>query len=270
MSDSLSQDKAIELITNNSFEFFLDMNKSKQMKVNKENNYIKIYSGVPHPILNGVLDTQFSSENIQGQIDEAMKVFKDNNMPIMWYVWPSSQPNDLRQQLLDYGLSHAADNPGMLADFSTLPEEMSLADGVRIELVTNNEMMEDWKFVLKEGFQMPDMVMDFFLEVYKEIGHGEGTPTQHYLAYLDDKPVACGTIYLGTNNVCGIWNIATLEEARGKGIGTAITWKPCFDAMQKGYKYGVLLSSEMGYGVYKRLGFEEYCKVGYYAWAPEE
>jgi hypothetical protein len=33
-----------------------------------------------------------------------------------------------------------------------------------------------------------------------------------------------------------------------------------------GYSVGVLGSSEMGYGVYRGLGFIEYCRIGLYEW----
>jgi len=35
-----------------------------------------------------------------------------------------------------------------------------------------------------------------------------------------------------------------------------------------GYSVGVLGSSEVGYPVYRELGFEEYCRIGLYEWRP--
>ena len=60
--------------------------------------------------------------------------------------------------------------------------------------------------------------------------------------------------------------MATVPEARGKGIGTAITWQGCFDAQQRGYVHAILLSSAMGYSVYQKLGFEEIFKAQVYVW----
>jgi hypothetical protein len=39
-------------------------------------------------------------------------------------------------------------------------------------------------------------------------------------------------------------------------------------ARDLGYGVGVLGSSEMGYGVYHRLGFRENCRIGLYEWRP--
>jgi predicted acetyltransferase len=55
--------------------------------------------------------------------------------------------------------------------------------------------------------------------------------------------------------------VATLPEARGKGIGAAVTLKPLHNARELGYIIGVLQSSEMGFNVYKRLGFRHLCQI---------
>jgi predicted GNAT family acetyltransferase len=83
---------------------------------------------------------------------------------------------------------------------------------------------------------------------------------------LDRKPVASSTVYLGSDRVAGIWNVATTVESRGKGIGTAVTWKPLQEVVKEGYTHAVLRSSQMGYNVYKRLGFEEVFKDRLYIW----
>jgi GNAT superfamily N-acetyltransferase len=62
--------------------------------------------------------------------------------------------------------------------------------------------------------------------------------------------------------------VCTVEPARRRGIGTAITLAALREAWDLGYTVGVLGSSEMGYPVYRRLGFVEYCRIGLYGWRP--
>jgi predicted GNAT family acetyltransferase len=52
-----------------------------------------------------------------------------------------------------------------------------------------------------------------------------------------------------------------VPEARGKGIGATMTLKPLQEARSMGYGVGILQSSEMGYPVYKRLGFKHLCQI---------
>ncbi len=47
-----------------------------------------------------------------------------------------------------------------------------------------------------------------------------------------------------------------------------MTLAPLLEARQLGYRTGVLGSSEMGCPVYRRLGFEERCRIGVYEWRP--
>lgn len=86
-----------------------------------------------------------------------------------------------------------------------------------------------------------------------------------YLAYLDGEPVAVSSMYLGVG-VAGIYNVATLPEARGKGAGSAVSYVPLREAHQAGYEIGTLQSSKLGYSVYRRLGFEEICTFNLYIW----
>ena len=51
-------------------------------------------------------------------------------------------------------------------------------------------------------------------------------------------------------------------------MAAAVTLAALREARDLGFTIGVLGSSEMGYGVYLRLGFIEYCRIGLYEWRP--
>jgi predicted acetyltransferase len=55
-----------------------------------------------------------------------------------------------------------------------------------------------------------------------------------------------------------------MPEARGKGVGTAISWFSLLSARNRGYKVAVLTSTDMGYPIYRKLGFEDICNFDYY------
>jgi len=81
------------------------------------------------------------------------------------------------------------------------------------------------------------------------------------------EPVATASLFLAAG-VAGVYFVFTVEEARRQGIGTTITLAALREARGMGYETGVLGSSELGYSVYRRLGFEEHCRIGVYEWRP--
>lgn len=54
-----------------------------------------------------------------------------------------------------------------------------------------------------------------------------------------------------------VFAIATVAEARGMGIGAAITLAGLVEPRERGYRYAVLFATEMGAPVYRRLGFRD-------------
>ena len=88
-----------------------------------------------------------------------------------------------------------------------------------------------------------------------------------FLAYYDGNPIA-SSLVLYEAGVAGIHMVTTLEEARGKGIGTGITLAPLNEAKKLGYETAILHSTEMGLKMYKQMGFKEYCAIELFIWQP--
>src|SRR5438105_4835061 len=72
-------------------------------------------------------------------------------------------------------------------------------------------------------------------------------PWRLFLARLDGDPVATALI-LGGGGVAGVYAVGTVERARGKGIGGAITLAPLLESRDEGYRHAVLFSSQIGVG----------------------
>jgi len=82
----------------------------------------------------------------------------------------------------------------------------------------------------------------------------------HFVGYVDGEPVATGSAYVGARLV-RLDNIATLESARGRGYGRAMT---AAAIAADPTKPATLIASDLGRPVYERLGFEAVLRCTYW------
>jgi GNAT superfamily N-acetyltransferase len=153
----------------------------------------------------------------------------------------------------------------MAVDLLALNESLPQPTGLVIEPVVDAETLEQFCHIAVIGFGFPASMESAFRELWASVGVGPELPLRHYLGWLDGKPVATSSLILGAG-VAGIYIVATVPEVRRKGIGAAMTLLACHEARALGFRVAVLEASEMGYGVYQKVGFREYCKASFYVW----
>jgi GNAT superfamily N-acetyltransferase len=79
---------------------------------------------------------------------------------------------------------------------------------------------------------------------------------QIYIARLDGRPVSC----VGTHDLDGdscILYVATLPEARGRGLARKLLTLALHEARERGATTTSLQATKMGYSVYARLGYRD-------------
>jgi GNAT superfamily N-acetyltransferase len=94
---------------------------------------------------------------------------------------------------------------------------------------------------------------------------GIGTPPEDawrlYSAYLDGRAVSV----LATTDVdgdCGVWWVATLPEARGRGLAARLLHVALAEARERGMETSTLQSTKLGRPVYERVGYLDLCELG--------
>jgi GNAT superfamily N-acetyltransferase len=220
---------------------------------------------IPFPLFNSVLRARLAPDRVEATIEAAISRCKSRNVPMLWWTGPTTRPPDLGASLTAHGFTHGGEMPGMAADLWALAEESPAAPQLRIEPVGDVEALERWCEVAGNGFGLPPFAAQAMCGLMASIGLDAQAPLRNYLAFWDGEPVAASSIFFGAG-VAGIYNVATLPAARRKGIGAAITAAPLREARQNGYRVAILHSSRMGENVYRKLGFEEHCKLAQYVW----
>lgn len=225
---------------------------------------------LPSAFFNGVARTSLTADAVDARVAQVQARLRQHGVAGTWWITPATQPGDLEQRLLAHGFTGPDAMPAMSVDLDTIADDLAPPPvGVTIERVRDSAQARAFADTGTAGFGMRGAFADGMRDALLRLDSGADAPTRMYLARLDGQPVAVSLLILG-GGVAGIYNVVTLEHARRRGIGAAITVAPLRDARALGYRLGVLQASPMGAPVYRRLGFQEDCALRGYEWRPEE
>lgn len=263
IQEDFSAPSLVKAIEDNQFEYLMDLERSPRVTIYEGPELTWFLTGVPFPGFNRIVRARFEADDIDAKIEAALAPFRSRGLPMLWHIGPSTQPSNLRERLLARGLRRTAEEPGMATDLSRLETNQPLPPGLRIERVQDTERLEIWGQITGRAFDFSGELGDAFFKI--EASLAEYPARRLYLGSVEGEPVATALLFLGAG-AAGIYGVGTIPEARRQGIGRAMTVVPLLEARDMGYRIGVLHASPMGEGIYRRLGFQEYCKLGRYVW----
>lgn len=222
-------------------------------------------TGVAHPFMNGVFKAQLSSENTN-VIENTLAYFREHHLPFIWWTGVTPQQSNLETHLEAHGLVDTGGTPGMAIDLLNLSEDLPALDALTIQPVEDPDALEQWVHTLCAGFHVPQQSKQVCFDLFTNLGFD--WPLRNYVGWFEDRPVAASSLFLG-ENAAGIYCVTVLPEVRRQGIGSRITLAPLRDARAQGYRIAVLHSSDMGFGMYRKLGFQEHCTLRSRVWRGE-
>jgi GNAT superfamily N-acetyltransferase len=77
-----------------------------------------------------------------------------------------------------------------------------------------------------------------------------------YVARSGGEALACAAAY-DTDRDCGIFMVATLPQAQGRGLATRLMARALADGRARGCPTTSLQATKMGYAIYRRLGYRD-------------
>jgi GNAT superfamily N-acetyltransferase len=216
-------------------------------------------TGIPVPAFNGVLRTTVAPDRAEATIESVGATLDSRGAPWAWYVGPATLPLDMPDRLRAKGFREVEVMPGMAAPIAAdlaSPESPDL----RYEEVREEPSLEAFGTLMGVAFDMPTPVVEPFLGVLDVATSGDAPQTTNFVALDDGEPVACGTLVMAAG-VAGLYNIGVPPDRQGQGIGTAMTAALMAEGAARGAETAVLWSSAAGMECYRRLGFEERCRL---------
>jgi GNAT superfamily N-acetyltransferase len=200
-------------------------------------------TGLPMALFNGCVVTGSVDTD---DLDSAIAWVKESNAPFR--VWVAE---GLRAER-----SHVGRTPGLAAQETSypgmalhpLPDPPAPAAGVTVTPI-GAAGFDEFLAVLVEAGLERDLALRLFLP-----GFVADPAVALFVARLDGEPAGT-SMAIRSHAASGVYNVLTLEHARRRGIGTALTWAAV--AAGKAWERDtiVLQSSAMGESMYRAMGF---------------
>ena len=134
------------------------------------------------------------------------------------------------------------------------PGESPLTADVEVRVVSTPEQVLEYGTVVAEANDDPGE-----RERAGLLFHDRTILAPHiaaFVAYLDDAPVSCGMTLI-SDGVAGVFYVATVERARRRGLGDALTRTAARAGFGLGARAAWLGASDMGADLYRRIGFSD-------------
>jgi GNAT superfamily N-acetyltransferase len=217
------------------------------------------HTGLPDPHLNPVLVTRLRPEQADPVIERMVAELTALGAPFMWWVTPSSTPDDLAERLTSRGFVADEPWPGMTleADLMRAPPQVP---GLVIRRVTTDADLYTYVRIFAPILSPSDAFTALFVDASRRIGFDEAAPEVHFVGLLDGEPVATVSL-LTAGGAAGIYNVTTVEGVRRRGIGAAMTAAAVNTGWRRGLTTAALQASTMGRSTYEGLGFRHACDL---------
>lgn len=201
-------------------------------------------SDLPISTLNGIIVTEPHAEPF---FDEALEWIVERGRPYtVWIAEPLKASLGFR--CIERGLARREwTTPGMA--LAPIPEAPPRAPGVTV-LQVNDRMYEEHLATWAEA-GLPKSVG----RVLMSPAFLHDPEVRLFTGYLDGRPAGVA-VALRSGPTSGIVGVGTLRAARRRGVGTAVTWAAAGAGREWGARAAILQSTEMGFPVYRAMGFE--------------
>jgi ribosomal protein S18 acetylase RimI-like enzyme len=202
----------------------------------------------------------FDPATVEQRLDDLVAVADARRAAFLWWLAPHHGPPDLGERLHRRGFAQVDNTAAMAMDLHDLPAEAAAPSGVRIELVDDAEAVDTYVDLLmremqhSHGAAPADARQIRRQHLLGKLGHDPDS--RRFIAWLDSRPVATSRLSMA-GGVAGLYTVVTVPEARGRGIGRAMTLRALHAGRDAEMRIGTLQATDMGFRIYTKLGFEE-------------
>ena len=218
----------------------------------EEPDVLRIFTGDSWP-RNTVALARFTPANADKRIAKILDEHLQHKVACNWIVGPLSQPSDLGKYLCAQGFSCRIHCAGMACRLQDSPPETTLDKDTAVSLVDAPPLLVPLSTELRRKQHEARQII------------ARLRPRRLWCFSATVKGVPAGeTIICAGAGVAGIYSVVVKEKFRRRGIGSALLRAALCQARELGFKAAVLSATGMGQTLYRRLDFEEVCKLSFW------
>jgi GNAT superfamily N-acetyltransferase len=195
-------------------------------------------------VLNGVVVEDFGA--LPGVLDRFAAAYEEAGVRA-WTVWVPEHEEAARELLAAAGHKLDATPTAMLLDLTRLAGAPSAPEP---------EWSGEWD--MEAAGAVSDAAYGdrpgTFASGMAQLPEGSG---HLYLARVDERPASFVLMHDDEEN-CEFWMAATVPEARGRGLVSALLYRALRDARERGCRTSTTQATKMGAPVYERLGYRPF------------
>lgn len=206
-----------------------------------------------HPMISNAAFRSDGSVNPAEFISKATDFFAARGRGFsIWIRGDQPEDQDLTSAVAKGGLQLVYEMPEMILGAPV--EQLPLPDGVELRQLSEVGQAEDYWKVAAASYTS----IGFPPEVFAGYSKHDGLLAENviaFIAYLDSEPVGIAMTIV-SHGVAGIYWVGSLEQARGKGLGRAVTAAATNAGFELGAEVASLQASPMGKPIYEAMGYE--------------
>lgn len=241
-------------------------NRIKGMTAIETPDYVKTDCGLPSDTFNNITLLQASHVSHKELVKE-IQDYNAKKFPMgLWFWDEGEEVNSGIVHLLEgIGLVEAEINMAMRTNLNTIKPITDLPEGFTIREVSTSSDIRLFGDVLSSlfGESQEARSVQLYYELISSLPLWKDSNYKLYIGTYQDTVVSTGSLVL-TQESMGIYDIATREEARGLGFGTAMFHYLLKEAKKQPTETCVLLASLDGIGIYTKAGFEAVGQIKVY------
>jgi GNAT superfamily N-acetyltransferase len=218
-----------------------------------------------HEYLNAVFGAHLDPATASDRIAEVTATLGGDGRPFFWTIWPSDGPPDLAGRLEAAGFEDVGTNPLMTLDLTLPGDPVVVPPGLVVREATDLDDIRRVAAFAVGSIGAAGDPSDPFAGTFIRLATEPDPRLRLFGGDVAGELVTCSALFTGTG-VAGIYAVATDEAHRGRGYGGVLTAAAMDAGRSQGFDTSVLMASDLGEPVYRRLGFREVGLVRFLRW----